>query len=158
MKIIYGDLFDQKLLAEADAICITTNGVIRADGRAVMGAGVAKIAAQTWSWVQTRLAELLRNNGNITQIIGNDTSGGLHRRGAFVVAFPTKNHWKDPSDLKLIEKSAKELRTLMDDYGWDNVIISPPGCGNGGLNWGNVAPVLVKYFGNDDRLTVVFKK
>ena len=40
MKEIKSDIWKVK----ADWICVTTNGKIRADGRAVMGAGIAKDA------------------------------------------------------------------------------------------------------------------
>ena len=38
MKEIRGDLFTQ----EADTICITTNGFVKANGECVMGRGCAK--------------------------------------------------------------------------------------------------------------------
>ena len=44
MKEITGNLFDQT----ADAICITTNGFVKDNGRCVAGRGCAKMAKDRW--------------------------------------------------------------------------------------------------------------
>jgi hypothetical protein len=54
--------------------------------------------------------------------------------------------WHLKADLKLIEQSADELEQLVDHYGWQKVAVPAPGCGNGGLTWEEVRPVLEKFF------------
>ena len=41
---VFGDMFSNLVSSRADAVCITTNSKLKSNGRAVMGAGVAKIA------------------------------------------------------------------------------------------------------------------
>ena len=41
MKIVNQNIFDN--LHEFDAICVTTNGVVRPNGRLVMGGGIARM-------------------------------------------------------------------------------------------------------------------
>lgn len=131
------DLFSIK----ADIYCVTTNGEIRSDGKAVMGAGVAKYVRDKFEGIDTILAHQLRNNGNIVNTIW----GNPH-----IVSFPTKNKWRDKSCLVLIEDSLKSLSLL------DGVIVIPrPGCSNGGLDWETcVKPLCEKYL-VDDRFIIV---
>ena len=86
-------------------VCVTTNGIIRKDGTAVMGAGIAKTANQRFN-LATKLAEHLKKNGNTVCDLGEYTfkTSRFH-----IVSFPTKQDWKDKSPLWLIERSAKQL-------------------------------------------------
>lgn len=129
---------------EADARCITTNGIVKRDGTAVMGAGVAKQAVARYPGVDRVLGDFLSQVGN-----------HVHYLGKGLISFPTKHDWKNPSNIKLIERSAKELVDLTDTYQWQRVAMPPPGCGLGNLDWNDVKPVLDQYL--DDRFIVVFR-
>jgi O-acetyl-ADP-ribose deacetylase (regulator of RNase III)/uncharacterized protein YwgA len=62
--------------------------------------------------------------------------------GDSIVNFPTKKHWKSPSLLKDIEKG---LDIFLEKYKeWDikSVAFPPLGCGNGGLSWDDVGPLM----------------
>ena len=50
--------------AEENIVCVTTNGIIKRDGTAVMGAGIAKTANLRFK-VAEKLADSLRTNGNV---------------------------------------------------------------------------------------------
>ena len=50
-------------------VCVTTNGIIKRDGTAVMGAGIAKTANLRFK-VAKKLADSLRTNGNIVSDLG----------------------------------------------------------------------------------------
>lgn len=63
--------------------------------------------------------------------------------------------WMATAELDLIVKSARRLVALTDHYGWKNVSLPQPGCGNGELNWTReVQPVLSSIF--DDRFVVCY--
>lgn len=62
-----------------------------------------------------------------------------------VLCFPTKKHWKNPSDIELIEKG---LKTFVNNYKKLNIksITFPRlGCGLGGLDWKVVSSLMHKY-------------
>lgn len=59
--------------------------------------------------------------------------------------FPTKLHWKNPSKIEWIEAG---LRKFVDTYKALGIVeVSFPrlGCGNGGLDWDDVRPVMERY-------------
>ena len=60
MKEIKGDIFDY--IGIADAICVTTNGIVKKNGELVMGAGIAKAMADKYP----DLAKVLGKKVNTT--------------------------------------------------------------------------------------------
>ncbi len=66
---------------------------------------------------------------------------------AQVLNFPTKRHWKDNSFLKDIEDGLKYLAENYKDMGIYTLALPPLGCGNGGLKWESVRPLVEKYLG-----------
>lgn len=154
MQIIHNqDIFtapDSK--SNTNVICVTTNGMIKKDGTAVMGAGIAKIVNERFH-VAGKLADHLRHHGNIVCDLGEYT----YEHSKFhLVSFPTKHHWRYPSNPRLIELSAKQLVALADEKQYERIFLTPPGCGCGGLDWENdVRPILEPIF--DDRFIIVFR-
>ena len=105
---IVGDLFN---LNGGTDITIPTNGVVGVNGRAVMGAGVALIAKQSFENIDLVLGKQIKKYGNIPTYIGGFISN-INKEHYNVFSFPTKNHWKDPSDLDLIINSANILGAM----------------------------------------------
>lgn len=58
----------------------------------------------------------------------------------FIINFPTKSHWRFPSQLPWIREGLTDLRDKLLKYGITSVALPPLGCGNGGLNWNDVKP------------------
>lgn len=131
MKIIKTDIFKYP----CDAVCITTNGEIKKNGRAVMGAGVARSFRDRIKNIDLVLADSLKQHGNKCRI--------FYKIGKVsIIAFPTKILWQDHSDINLIRKSAKELKQIIIDHNLNMVLLPKPGCSNGGLIWNTVKDVL----------------
>ena len=127
--------------------CITTNGIVKNDGKAVMGAGVAKLIRDKYIGCDEILGKLITVRGNIVQ--------QFLRIPVELLAFPTKYHFKDNSDLKLIEKSAIELKKWSDNNPqYKKIILPRPGCNNGGLKWEEVKPILSKVL-TEDKFIVI---
>lgn len=137
--------------SDENIVCVTTNGIIKHDGTAVMGAGIAKTANIRFN-VAKKLADNLRNGNNVY-----DLGEYTYKDSRFhLVSFPTKNHWRDNSLPYLIKQSAKQLLTLVNAHGFKHVYLVPPGCGLGKLDWNeDVKPLLEPFF--DDRFTIVFR-
>lgn len=145
MKELKGNLFE----ITADVICITTNGIVKKNGEAVMGAGIALELRNRAPLFPKIFGDKLKKDGNhvsmflVTQINGRK-----------VVTFPVKHHFKDEACLELIERSCKELVDLVDKFEFDQICLPKPGCGAGKLNWKTqVKPICEKYF--DDRFFIV---
>lgn len=141
---------------EADAKCITTNGYIKKDGTAVMGAGVAKQA----KLIYPELPEVV---GKVLKTVGNHVVPVYRTPDAWLFTFPTKHHWMQGSDIDLIKRSAIELHAQVEEINslrferdvplLHTIALPRPGCGNGQLSWDDVEPILAPIL--DDRFVVV---
>lgn len=145
MKEIYGNLWE----IPCDLRVITTNGdTNRRTGAAVMGRGCAKETTERISDIQFHFGKLLRRHGNRVMRLTSPA-----RKGWALASFPVKHHWHEEADLPLIRRSAHQLVALADKFGYRDVLLPRPGCGNGRLSWEDVKPVLGEIL--DDRFTVV---
>lgn len=63
----------------------------------------------------------------------------------FVLNFPTKKHWKDPSSLIYVEAGLLSFVNEYESYGVSSIAFPKLGCGNGGLDWKAVKPVMERY-------------
>jgi len=140
MKEIKGNLWTQP--SEA-IIAVTTNGIVDKFQRLVMGRGCAQEAAALCPNLPRILGKLVADQGNHAHYVSEYN----------IVSFPTKNHWRDNSDIELIRQSAREVVYLADQHGWTSVIIPRPGTGYGRLQWPDVKKVLEGIL--DDRFSII---
>ena len=141
---------------EADGRCIPTNGMIRRDGNAVMGAGLALQAAIKYPELPRKLGKELKHSNKVYAFPYYVTEGNISVRDVILYTVPTKHHWKDKSDIVLIEKSLEQLAFHARAACLKRVLITKLGCGLGGLNWNQVEPLMSKYL--DDRFVLVTPK
>lgn len=113
---------------------ITTNGTLRKNGQLVMGRGTAQQAASRYPDLPRRVGDHVAKNGN-SVLVCPDLG---------LMTFPTKQDWRDRSDLTLIQQSAQQLRAVLESPGcpWRSVVLPKPGCGFGWTSWDKVQPVL----------------
>ncbi len=71
-------------------------------------------------------------------------------RGAnqWVLNFPTKEHWRYPSKLAYIEAGLAKFVANYESRGIREISFPRLGCGNGGLNWEDVRPLMERYLGD----------
>jgi len=74
----------------------------------------------------------------------------------WVLNFPTKNFWQNPSKLEWIEDGISHF--LMNYKGWGVKSLGLPklGCSNGGLNWVDVRKIIVDKMSGIDILVEVY--
>ena len=60
----------------------------------------------------------------------------------FILNFPTKRHWKGKSKIEDIEAGLVDLVRVVRHYQVRSLAIPPLGCGNGGLDWSTVRPLI----------------
>jgi len=56
----------------------------------------------------------------------------------WIVNFPTKQHWKAPSQMVWVEEGLQDLRRFIVEKQIKSIAIPPLGAGNGGLEWAAV--------------------
>jgi len=64
----------------------------------------------------------------------------------FIVNFPTKQHWRSPSEISYIQYGLVALKKAIQEYDIQSIAIPPLGCGLGGLDWDVVKPMIVEAF------------
>ena len=127
-------------------IAITTNGSVTMQGACVMGAGIAQQIAIAEPDLPFALGDRIRQHGNRVHLF---TRWKL-------LTFPVKRYWNEAALLPLIRKSAMEIMMMLNSAGMRDVEMLytvRAGCGNGGLHWSRVKPLLASIF--DDRVIIV---
>lgn len=62
----------------------------------------------------------------------------------YIINFPTKKHWRGRSKMEFVEIGMRELVKEIKAKGIKSIAIPPLGCGNGGLEWMEVKPLILK--------------
>lgn len=140
---------------DIDALVCTTNNIIRHDGSLVMGAGIAKQFKETFPYLDLNwgvIVDGLKDGGHEDYHILIDGPRRWQINSVYLVALQTKRHWQDPSPLDLVVESCHRLKLLADIMNWSVVLMTPPGCGNGKLEWKQVKKA-IKFL--DDRFIIV---
>lgn len=151
LNIGNGDIF--MLPQTGEAVCVTTNGIVKQNGHAVMGAGIA-LQANNQFHLSAKLGSYLKQYGNRAFNLGKYRRYDGHVFTVF--SFPTKHDYRNDSDITLICKSAEELVEMCNKFGITRCYLTRPGCGCGKLNWENIVkPWLSQIL--DDRFVVVSK-
>ncbi len=144
MKEITGDIWD----TGDDWVVVPTNGIVRRDGEAVMGRGLAKQAARQHLGLPYILGQNIEREGNIPFIFSVFE----------IITFPVKWHWSELADLKLIESSFGLFKTIVEQQDLKNILLPHIGCGNGGRDWETeVKPILISggFEEISDKVTIV---
>jgi O-acetyl-ADP-ribose deacetylase (regulator of RNase III) len=63
----------------------------------------------------------------------------------WILNFPTKLHWRNPSKLEWIESGLHKFTQEYDQRGITDIAFPRLGCGNGGLDWEEVRPMMEHY-------------
>lgn len=65
-----------------------------------------------------------------------------HLQTKYIINFPTKKHWRNPSKVEYIEQGLDNLTTLIAEYKIKSIAMPALGCGNGNLDWKVVKPII----------------
>lgn len=158
--------------ADGGVVCITTNGYVKSDGKAVMGRGVAKGALTLYSDIDAILGEKISWTGNVVQYIRPrilafpvKPAFGVAQRGMRNIVRHMRGcsspgrvmpGWAMKADTEIIKRSLYELY-LHRQLEWvplhPPVYLPRPGCGAGELDWETEVKPLCEQYG--DWLVVV---
>jgi len=139
--------------ADVNAVCITTNLQVKQNGRAVMGAGIALAANKKWRLDEALGEKLRRGEKHVVEIFSVRRGRGVPPLA--IVAFPTKDDWRNKSSIELIKRGLVQLSQLSTRNGWETIWLPSLGTNNGGLAKTLVWPIMAKML--DNRFTLVLR-
>lgn len=130
IEYIEGDIFD----SPAQVIVNTVNTV------GVMGKGIALAFKQRYPDMferyKTACEKHLLSIGKLMLFYEPDH---------WLLLFPTKENWRNPSKLEFIEKGLMKFVNTYAEKSITSIAFPRLGCGNGELDWNAVQPLMEKY-------------
>lgn len=134
IKFLDGDMF----ASNAQAFINTVNCV------GVMGKGVALEFKRRWpeNYKTYKKACDLKVLKTGSMLVFD--RGALFRDEAprYIINFPTKDHWRSKSKMSYISTGLDSLVEEINRLGIASIAMPPLGCGNGGLDWADVKPLI----------------
>jgi O-acetyl-ADP-ribose deacetylase (regulator of RNase III) len=144
IEITRGDLLRQE---DVEAIVNTVNCV------GVMGKGIALQFKNKWpANFQAYQAACRAGDVRPGKMFIHDN--GALVKPHYIVNFPTKDHWRGASRLEYIQDGLQDLIALIRQREIRSIAIPPLGCGNGGLDWLAVRPLIEQAFADLPGVTV----
>ncbi|WP_186151646.1 macro domain-containing protein [Burkholderia gladioli] len=147
IEFVSGDFFE----FDADIMINTVNCV------GVMGAGVALAFKKRFPEMFGDYVEKCRSGdirpGSPSVWIQRD----MISKEIEIINFPTKDHWKNPSEYHYIDDGLKWLSTYLENKSGKIVTLPALGCGHGGLDWGRVRPMISDRLKNSPAHIYVFE-
>jgi|HubBroStandDraft_5_1064220.scaffolds.fasta_scaffold62759_2 O-acetyl-ADP-ribose deacetylase (regulator of RNase III) len=132
-----GNLLD----ADAEALVNTVNTV------GVMGKGIALQFKQAYPG-NFRAYEAACRRGDVRLGAMFTYETGLLNNPHYIINFPTKGHWRARSKVSDIVEGLADLRRVIEDHKIRSIAVPPLGCGNGGLDWRDVHPLITEALGD----------
>jgi len=138
------------LEAGTEALVNTVNTV------GVMGKGIALQYAERYKTNLKQYKEACKSGtlavGTLLAVKDADMHGER-----LIINFPTKKDWKHRSSYAYIEEGLKALVALIQERNIQSIALPPLGCGNGGLQWAKVKPMIEEHLGGLDVRVVVYE-
>ncbi|WCJ58801.1 macro domain-containing protein [Fontisphaera persica] len=136
------------LEAEVEALVNTVNTV------GVMGKGIALMFKERYpenfrAYAQACKAGKVRPGRMFVTATGELTGP------RWIINFPTKEHWRNPSRLEWIAAGLEDLVRVIREKNIRSVALPPLGCGQGGLDWNQVRPLIESILGQLSEVQVI---
>jgi O-acetyl-ADP-ribose deacetylase (regulator of RNase III) len=129
------------LQADVDALVNTVNTV------GVMGKGIALQFKRAYPENFDTYEAACRNHEVVPGRVFVYRTGQMSRPH-FILNFPTKTHWRAKSKIADIESGLRDLRRIILELEISSIAVPPLGCGNGGLSWLDVRPLIHQQLGD----------
>ncbi len=128
MVVKIGNLFESK--------CSTIVNTVNCVG--VMGKGIALEFKKRYPEMYTEYIHKCHNGEvqpGLPYVYQDD-------KGTSILNFPTKDHWRSPSRLSYVIDGLDWFIENYKKYHIESIAFPPLGCGNGGLSWDVVGPIM----------------
>lgn len=127
IRYTVGNILD----AQTEALVNTVNEV------GVMGKGVALMFKEAFP-ANTKAYEAACGRGEVRVGSMLVTANPALLGPRWIINFPTKKHWRSPSQLEWVRDGLTDLVRVIRKHRIASVALPPLGCGNGGLIWDHV--------------------
>jgi len=128
ISILIGDLFESKVSTLVNTV----------NCAGVMGKGIALEFKKKYPNMFNDYVERC----NLNQVQLGKPYHYKDLSGVSIVNFPTKKHWRSPAKLEDIQTGLDEFISKYKEWGIESIAFPPLGCGNGGLDWHVVGPII----------------
>jgi O-acetyl-ADP-ribose deacetylase (regulator of RNase III) len=144
IKFTTGNLLEAKV----DALVNTVNTV------GVMGKGIALMFKERFpANFKEYAAACKEGTVRIGEMFVTTNNGFDGPR--WIINFPTKQQWFQPTKLEWIQKGLTALKTVIREKQIQSIALPPLGCGNGGLNWKIVRPIIERELGGIEGVEII---
>jgi O-acetyl-ADP-ribose deacetylase (regulator of RNase III) len=138
LEVLQGDIFS----SGCQALVCPVNTV------GVMGKGLALAFKERYPAYFKAYQELCRRKqihlGNIVPFVLPQPEGSTK----VIISFATKSHWTEKSQDWVIKFSLTDLSRLITQQGYESVAVPAVGCGEGGLAWKEIRPMIEAALGH----------
>jgi O-acetyl-ADP-ribose deacetylase (regulator of RNase III) len=129
------------LEAPVEALVNTVNEI------GVMGKGVALQFKEAFPDAARGYAEAAkRSEVHVGRVLVTNTRNLVGPR--WIIHFPTKRHWRNPSRLEWVRDGLADLSRVIGELGIRSIALPPLGCGNGRLTWDDVRSLIEEALGD----------
>ena len=146
IKFVKGDL----LSAPVEALVNTVNTV------GVMGKGIALQFKERFPGNYAAYRNACRHGEVVVgKMFVSEERSMIDGVNKIIINFPTKKHWRSPSQLEYVEEGLVDLSRIIAAKNIKNIAIPPLGCGNGGLDWSVVKKMIETTLGVLDDVEIL---
>ena len=136
------------LEAKVDAVVNTVNTV------GIMGKGIALMFKERFPANFDAYSRACKNNQvRIGEMFVTESEDLFGPR--WIINFPTKTDWRVKTQLGWIREGMRDLVRTIQENDIRSIAVPPLGCGNGGLDWGDVKPVIVDALAEIENLNAI---
>ncbi|MEM1171758.1 MAG: DarT ssDNA thymidine ADP-ribosyltransferase family protein [Cyanobacteria bacterium P01_H01_bin.35] len=163
ISLIRGDMF----FSNMQTLTVSVNCV------GVMGKGLASTAKSRFPDVYVRYEAvckskdlqigkpyLYKRESSVKEQLGDSSfflpQDFLNNEQKWFLLFPTKKHWRNPSEIEDIKNGLEWLCNNYQKQGIKSLAIPALGCGLGGLDWQDVGPLMCKYLSSMDITVAIY--
>jgi O-acetyl-ADP-ribose deacetylase (regulator of RNase III) len=146
MRFTQGNLLDAKV----EAVVNTVNTV------GVMGKGIALMFKERFpenykAYAAACAAEEVKI-GKMFVTAGVELDGPK-----WIINFPTKQHWRQPTKFEWIRSGLDDLKRVIEEKKIRSIAVPPLGCGNGGLDWQEVRRLIEAALADVDVEAIIYE-
>ena len=128
IKVLVGNMFESKMTTLVNTVnCV-----------GVMGKGIAQAVKKRYPQMFDDYVRRCRSN----QVHLGEPYHYSDLTGISIVNFPTKGHWRSTARVSDVRSGLKFFVDHVREWEIESVAFPPLGCGNGGLEWKQVGPLM----------------